>query len=167
MLVLQEMHPEEPGWILGHSSLAANNVTIQKTESTESILEKRNKQRFLEKRNKQCFLEKRNKQRFLDTTDSRNSGYQRFSYKWDTRCARETTVLVSIVHNDFLKWLVVQHIIVQRKCHLWCQTKWQSACLTVASKNYLMSNEVTDSLLDVTSNNFRVTKKKSSLGRQS
>ena len=30
MLVLQEMHPEEPGLILGHSSLAANNVTIQK-----------------------------------------------------------------------------------------------------------------------------------------
>ena len=72
MLLLQEAYPEEPGLILGHFSLAANNDIIQKTESKESILEKRNKQ---------CFLEKRNKQRFLDTTDSRNSGYQRFSYK--------------------------------------------------------------------------------------
>ena len=65
MLVLQEIHPEEPGLILGHFSIAANNVTIQKTESTEGILEKRNKQRFLEKRNRQCFL---------GTTNSRNSG---------------------------------------------------------------------------------------------
>ena len=36
--------------------------------------------------------------------------------------------------------------------------------LDVTSKTYLMSNEVTDSLLDVTSNNFVVTKKKGSLG---
>ena len=68
MLVLQEVHPEAPGLILGHFSIAANNVTIQKTESTEGILEKRNRQ---------CFLEKRNKQRFLGTTVSRNSGKQK------------------------------------------------------------------------------------------
>ena len=39
MLVLQEVYPEAPGCILGHFNLAANMLTIQKTESTESTLE--------------------------------------------------------------------------------------------------------------------------------
>ena len=52
MLVLQEMHPEEPGLILGHSSLAANNVTIQKNginrehsrKTKQTVLSRKTKQ---------------------------------------------------------------------------------------------------------------------------
>ena len=59
MLLLQEAYPEEPGLILGHFSIAANNVTIQKTESTEGILEKRNRQCFLERQQSRKLQRKR------------------------------------------------------------------------------------------------------------
>ena len=59
------MSPEAPGWILGHFYSQDIRIIIQKTESTESILEQQ-------------------------TQEIPENKW--FSYKWDTRAARETTV---------------------------------------------------------------------------
>ena len=120
-------------------------TTIQKTESTGSILEQQNQKYVLEKRNRQYFLKKRNRQYFLEKTKSKVCSRQTLQEIPDIKCLFTSEMRASRARQqsrvtrqmiDFLTKFVLYLLLIQKRMsfsncssHL-CQTKWRTACWT-------------------------------------